>query len=650
MNNVIIFDDEILGKEKPVFFVGIYFMNTGKAEVLWFKKRGHMKRLAALLADPQYTWVGFNSENFDRPLIAAALDGRFNEHGLKELAQVIIEERLQSFETYRQFGIDFIEYDHIDLFHVAPGVMISLKTYAGRLGYRTMVDLPYHHDHDLSPKEQKIAADYCLNDLGVTATLLRALNAEMALREEMSEEYGIDLRSKSDAQIAEAILKNRVGIGRGDKVVPRTVSYTVPEHLIKTASPVILEIMDLLEDHQFKLSHGNGSPEVPDFLKEPVELGFGTYQMGVGGLHSTHDVGMYLEATDDVILSDFDVASYYPNIMLMADATPRLGGDKGRKFIEEFKKIYDARILAKRTGNKKVANALKIVLNGTFGKLGNLYCSFFAPELMLAVTITGQLNLMCLICELEKIKGVKIRSANTDGILVEHSPKNRDKVLKVFAANSKRTKFEYEETQYKKYAAKDVNNYLALKTDGSIKAKGIYASNNPDANPLYLMKNPTMEVCTNMVIDWLQTGVLPEVSIKKYKDIKDFVAIRNVQGGGIQYDRYVPIDDWVEVEDGVWRRPHWPAMKASVRRKSRPAPVDSGIGGTPFGRVARWYMTKDKLPPLSYLSSGNQVPKTEGAKVCMTLPDALPKDLNYDWYINEAYSIMADCGVSITRK
>ena len=647
MNNVIIFDDEILGSKKPVFFVGIHFKDTGKSEVLWFKKRADMKRLRELLADPKYTWVGFNSETFDRPLIAAALDGRFNEFGIKELAQVIIEERLQSFETYRQFGIDFVDYKHIDLFHVAPGVMISLKTYAGRLGYKTMVDLPYHHDHDLSPAEQKIAANYCKNDLGVTATLFNALSTEIELRREMSEEYGIDLMSKSDAQIAEAILKKRVGIGRGDKIVPRSVGYKTPANLIKTTSPVILEIIDLLEKHQFKLNHGNGSPEVPSFLEEPVGLGYGTYQMGVGGLHSTHDVSMYLEASDDVLLSDFDVASYYPNIMLMAGATPKLGGDKGRKFIEEYKRLYDQRIAAKRSGNKRVANSLKIVLNGTFGKLGNLYCSFFAPELMLAVTITGQLNLMCLIYELEKIKGVKVRSANTDGILVEHSPKNRDKVLKVFAANSKRTKFEYEETKYLKYAAKDVNNYMALKDDGTIKAKGLYASNNPDLNPLYLMKNPTMEVCSNMLADWLIDGALPEVSIKKYKDMTDFVAIRNVQGGGIQYDKYVPVDDWVEIEEGVWRRPHWPAMKASVRRKSRPPAVDSGIGGKPFGRVARWYMTKDKLPPLTYLSSGNKVPKTDGAKICMTLPDKLPKDLDFDWYVKETYSIMKDCGIFI---
>ena len=73
------------------------------------------------------------------------------------------------------------------------------------------------------------------------------------------------------------------------------------------------------------------------------------------------------------------------------------------------------------------------------------------------------------------------------------------------------------------------------------------------------------------------------------------------------------------------------------------------MGGTAFGRVARWYMTTDKLPPLTYLSSGNKVPSTDGAKACMTLPDKLPKDLDFEWYINEAYRILNDLGVNISR-
>lgn len=642
----LIFDSEIIGSKKPVFLVRTLNHETRQRCEFWYHRKGDMTKLAKMLVDPKYTWVGFNSENFDRPLIALAMDPEYDVHGIKQLATIIIEDRMRSWQTYKEYNIEFIDYDHIDLFEVAPGVMISLKTYAGRLGYKTMVDLPYHHDQDLTAPQQRVLSTYCDNDLGVTEALFVSQKTELALRAEMSLEYGVDLRSKSDAQVAEAVLRKRVGIGAGDKLVPHSVFYSTPD-FIKTDSTEINGMIDQLDNHAFKMLHTTGSPIPPAFLEQPLAVGKGTYQCGIGGLHSTHDVNLYLEASDKMLISDFDVASYYPSIMLKAGLAPRLGGNKGAKFLDEYRHIYESRLAAKRAGNKQVANTLKIVLNGTFGKLGSIYCSFYSPDLMLAVTLSGQLNLLCIIHELEKIKGVLVRSANTDGLLVTYPPAVKAKVLKVFAQSNKRTGFEYEETPYVKYAAKDVNNFLALKADGSVKSKGLYASNDPKLNPLYLMKNPTMEVCTLMAVDYLRDGTPPEVSIKKYKDMADFVAIRNVKGGGIQFDGYKLVDDWVEVAKGEWRRPSWPGMKASTRRVSRPHPVEVGVGGVPLGRVVRWYMTTDKIPPLTYISSGNLVPKTEGARACMTLPDKLPKDLNYAWYINEAYEILRDIGVQI---
>ena len=287
------------------------------------------------------------------------------------------------------------------------------------------------------------------------------------------------------------------------------------------------------------------------------------------------------------------------------------------------------------------ANTKKILLNGTFGKLGSVYCSFYSPDLMLATTLTGQLNLMILIYELTKIKGVEVCSANTDGILVKHSPATRDKVLKVFSSNARKTGFEYEETPYRKYAAKDVNNYIAITTDGKAKRKGEYgfgcvtAPSNPQG------KNPTIQVCSNMAVQYLLVG---HFDISNYTDPKDFVAVRNVKGGGVQHLKTKMVDDWIEVEDRQWV---CAVTGKKEGRKSRPAPIEVGYGGKPFGRVARWYMTTEKLPAITYVESGNKVPKTEGAKLCMTLPDKLPKDLDVNWYINETWSMLKDMGIQV---
>ena len=58
-------------------------------------------------------------------------------------------------------------------------------------------------------------------------------------------------------------------------------------------------------------------------------------------------------------------------------------------------------------------------------------------------------------------------------------------------------------------------------------------------------------------------------------------------------------------------------------------------------------MTLDKLPPITYVGSGNMVPKTEGARICMTLPDELPPDLDKNWYVQEAYNMLNDMGVAL---
>lgn len=662
-----VFDMEVIGLKKPIVLVCVKIVETGERFAFWHDKRGHTKKLAAMLTSGDYTWVGFNSENFDRPLLAMAVMGH-DETNIKVVAQSIINDRMMSWATYREFGIDFLEYDHIDVQEVPPGVMLSLKIYEGRMHAPNLQDMPFHHDHEIkTPKERKIVEGYCFNDIEETERLFLTVKGDIELREALGQKYGVDLRSKSDAQCAEAILKAVCNIGRKDKVVPRYVTYKAPS-FIKTDSALINEIIDMCEAHRFTMNPGNGAVEFPDFLVEPITMGAGLYQMGVGGLHSKHDLQLHLKADEKTSLSDFDVAGYYPRTMIMAGLIPNLGGGKGELFLKTYENIYDQRIEAKRSGDKATANSLKITLNGTFGKLGSLFCSFYAPELMLAVTLTGQLNLLCLIHELLKIKGVTIESANTDGILVRYPDAKREQVLKKIQQNAKRTGYEYEETPYRLVAMKDVNNYYAVTADaraaiingtsimstvaqgGKVKRKGLYGIAGVHTN-----KNPTMEVCSDAVAAYLSEGIEIEDWIRAEKDIRKFIEIRGVaKPGGVQHLYEVEVDDWVCINDlnsakSEWMRQKWldeGKDRKPVLRKSRPKPVMEGRGGTPFGRVARWYMTTDVLPAITYVESGNQVAGTAGSKLCMQLPDKLPKDLNIQWYIDEAHRILEHVGVT----
>lgn len=344
--NHAVFDIEIIGLAAPFFLVCAKIVETGETFSFWHHVEGDMGRLHTMLKRPDLTWVSFNGIKFDAPLVSAAIGGK-DVALLKRMASTIVnDESMGWWQLPKLFDYDPIEFDHIDLFETAPGVHISLKTFAGRLGYKTMVDMPFHHDQDLQPEDLPVLESYCRNDLGVTEALFNTLRTEITLREEMGEEHGLDLRSKSDAQVAEAILCKVAGIQKGKKVeIPSFVRYKAPD-FIKTDSPIILELIEKLENHVFKINHANGQVEAPDFLKNPIKLGWNTYQFGVGGLHSTMDKKLHLEADEVFDLSDVDASSFYPFLMILAGFIPKIEG--GARFLEAYKTILFGRIAAKR--------------------------------------------------------------------------------------------------------------------------------------------------------------------------------------------------------------------------------------------------------------------------------------------------------------
>ena len=60
-------------------------------------------------------------------------------------------------------------------------------------------------------------------------------------------------------------------------------------------------------------------------------------------------------------------------------------------------------------------------------------------------------------------------------------------------------------------------------------------------------------------------------------------------------------------------------------------------------------MCTKKQPPITNAINGNKIPKTDGAQLCMKLPQEIPKDIDYAWYVNETYDILRDLGVDISN-
>ena len=540
-----------------------------------------------------YRLITFNGINYDLPILAVALSGA-SCADIKRASDDIIQNGLKPWHIEKKYGVRVPKCDHIDLIEVAPGIA-SLKVYGGRLHAPKMQDLPIEHDAEITAEQRDLLRLYCGNDLATTGRLYDKLLPQIQLRERMSAEYGIDLRSKSDAQIAEAVIAHQIKRATGDDVVRDEVEpgteygYTVPEW-INFQTPALRATLDMVHRAVFRVAAGGNVLEPPEFKGASVTIGQGVYRLGIGGLHSSEQCAAHV-TDDEHIIVDRDVASYYPAIILGQGLEPE---PMAGVFSGVYRNIVKRRLDAKRSGDKVTADALKITINGSFGKFGSKWSKLYAPRLLIQTTVTGQLALLMLIEDLEDY-GIRVISANTDGIVIKchvDDIATMDEAVRQWEA---RTGFETEQTHYRAIYSRDVNNYIAVKPDGGIKLKGVYA-------PASLAKNPVNEVCNRAAVAWLKDNVPVEQTIRSCADIRQFLTIRQVKGGA----------------------------------------VDSA--GNFLGRAARWYYGRGATGVIRYKVNGYTVARSEGAVPCMDLPEVFPDDVDHDWYIRETVEILRDVG------
>ena len=552
--------------------------------------------------------IGFNSNDYDLPMLRLALDG-VSASRLKELSNELVSE-----QNSRKFDMRNSAINHIDIFNVAP-ITASLKTYGGRLHCERLQDLPYHHLTQLTREQAANVRDYCVNDLDITEALYFELLPHIDLRKAIGAEYNLDLRSKSDAQVAEALIISELRkLGPVSK--PKewhfgsSVQYIVPENLsFKTDQ--LKAVLELVKTSQFKINAA-GSTDTPEAISNlPIRIGNCVYRMGNGGLHSS-EKSTSVYATKDRYIVDRDVASYYPRILINQKLYPEHLGPNFLFVYEE--RIVNRRLHAKTKGQecKKLgldaeakawaiwADGLKIAANGSFGKLGNHYSNLYSPDLVTQITVSGQLYLLILIERIE-LAGIHIISANTDGIVIDCPVNRYDDLCNVISLWEEETKFATEETKYRSLHMRDVNNYIAVKEDGTCKTKGIYCERGSALNSI-LSKNPECLILSDAVQKFVSDNTSVERTIRESSDLCRFVSVRSVKGGAEK-------------------------------------------DGTYLGKSVRWYYASGEQGELSYVLTGNKVPKTLGAKPCMILPKEIPDDLDYDWYINEAEQALYDLGI-----
>lgn len=536
---------------------------------------------------------GFNSLKFDLPILAKALNGA-NNKTLFNICQEIIEGKGYYFAA-RYYGLEIPPgWNHVDIVDVAPG-MAGLKLYGARLHSGNLKDLPIEPGTTITPLLRKELQEYCKIDLDVTERLLRELHPQYKLRVAMSKQYKMDLRSKGDAQIAESVLVKEIGRKAKRNICkPRKV----PE-FARYRDPKIIEFYDKkLEQFKYDLINtrfeisAKGSILMPDWLKNAdVRVNGTPYKVGIGGLHSCEKARL-LKPREGEFLIDADVASYYPSIVLEQGIYPR---HIGKEFSSVYEDIVKRRLKAKKDKDKTTADTLKIVVNASFGKLGNKYSYLYSPDLFLQVTITGQLALLMLIERIEGA-GIEVVSANTDGVLCTGQYAQLPDLKEALWDWELDTSYALEQTMYRLFGQRDVNNYFALALDGSIKTKGVFA-------PPGLVKNPDGQIVYDAVIKHFSDGVLYTKTIQECRDICKFLTVRTVTGGAV-------------------------------------------YNGQLLGKNIRYYRVNHKVDSsvidnaIRYCKNNNIVPKSENCKPLMVLPEQFPNDVNYNYYSKQARTLI----------
>ena len=199
---------------------------------------------------------------------------------------------------------------------------------------------------------------------------------------------------------------------------------------------------------------------------------------------------------------------------------------------------------AKATGDKVTANALKLVVNTTYGAMLNQYNDLYDPLMGRSVCITGQLFLLEMAQNLyQNVEDLRIVQLNTDGVMIEFYEDQYDEVLEIVNEWQSRTGFELEEDSVSMIAQKDVNNYVEVQPSGAVKTKGGYLVRGIAPAGAFNINNNACIVATALR-EYFVHGTPVEDTINGCDDIFQFQIIAKA---GAKYREAYHLVDGVQV-------------------------------------------------------------------------------------------------------
>ena len=482
-----------------------------------------LDRLYKFINANQNKWlVGYNSKFFDNQIINYIYKNYslFSILPLWEIINNIYKFMLSVINDERTEYKYKLPFKSVDLMRVGNVEKKSLKLVAVNLDWPLIQDLPYDFDSTIKSEDVNTLLEYNLNDVEITEALYHKLSKDINVRWEVGQKYGLDLMSESDSGMANRLMEKMYSdtsnIPVKDLKDMRTERKII--HYENIVFPQIQFRTEQLKALLEEIKSQTWYKSQPYFNKTIVFDGV-KYKLGIGGIHSDDHPGIFEETSDTKII-DCDIASMYPNLVVINELFP---AHLSRKFLDLYKQIIEHRIKAKKEGRDTEAYVLKILVNSVFGKTLYEKHWLYDPLVGLRVTINGQLYMLMLI-ELLVINNFKVISANTDG-LVTLVPKERETEYKEICKQwEKYTKFDLEFTEYIKYVRKDVNNYITIKSNKSTKEKGDFLQ----ADKISLRQGIDRPIISKALYNYFVHNVPIEQTIRDSNNIYDFCVAKKV--------------------------------------------------------------------------------------------------------------------------
>lgn len=443
------------------------------------------------LANRDSLFVGYNSSSYDSNVMRAYLQGKNPFH----VSKAIIESDDRGL-VYKMFDTKKTPLFGMDLYQDNRG--FSLKEHSAFLGINIKeTEVDFDLDRELTEEEQVLNEIYCKNDVLATEKRFEQNIGMLVAKAAIALYFGLDKMalSMTNANLTAELLGAEKTPDRGDELD----KYELPEGF-EIESETIREAFMTDEFEANEKGHASISLDVP--RRDVTEV------LGVGGIHGAKESFIHV--------GNFharDVGSLYPNTMVLFNYLSRNIPEEKRHI---YQMLLDERMDAKYSNKefteikgvkiptKLLINGYKLPLNTKYGAMGAEFNKLYDPRMRLLVCITGQMAMWDL---LEKIENhATIIQSNTDAHYYIPFSEEDEKAIDEIANDwMKRTGYTLDDDPFKAIFQKDVNNYLAVTSDGKVKFKGAIGL----TNGLKVSK----AIVSNAFINYVVAG----------KDYKEFI-------------------------------------------------------------------------------------------------------------------------------